>query len=110
MEITVTDAGSPRKPTRRTLTLRLTDDNALYTYFVGAVIDNGKPEAWLYDRSTNRRTVVREGEEFRIADVTGKVDPDHGGCDGRQSGEQSTVWNWARICGAGRRRNGRFVP
>ncbi|MBL8851480.1 MAG: cadherin repeat domain-containing protein [Planctomycetaceae bacterium] len=73
VEITVADSGDPSETDTRTLTMRLTDDNALYTYFVGTVIDKGKPEAWLYDRSTNQRTVVREGEEFRIADVTGKV-------------------------------------
>jgi hypothetical protein len=73
VEITVTDAGQPAESDRRTLTLRLTDDNALYTYFVGSVVHNGVREAWLYDRSTNQRTVVHEGEEFRIADLTGKV-------------------------------------
>jgi hypothetical protein len=73
IEVTVTDGGQPPEKDTRLLTLRLTDDSALYTYFIGAVVQDGQAEAWLYDRSMNRRTVVREGEEFRIADVAGKV-------------------------------------
>ncbi|MEX0585380.1 MAG: Ig domain-containing protein, partial [Pirellulales bacterium] len=73
VEITVTDSGQPPETDRRTLTLQLVDDNALYTYFTGTVAVSGNWEAWLYDRSTNQLTVVRTGDEFRIADVSGKA-------------------------------------
>lgn len=73
VEISVTDGGQPPESDRRTLTLKLADDNALYTYFSGAVAFNGVWEAWLYDRSTGRNTVVRVGEEFQIADVSARV-------------------------------------
>jgi hypothetical protein len=73
LEITVTDGGQPPASDTRTLTLRLADDNALYTYLIGTVVENGVREAWLYDRSANRRTVVREGEQVKVADITGTV-------------------------------------
>lgn len=73
VEVTVGDSGQPAESDTRTLTLRLVDDNALYTYLTGTIRENGNWEAWLYDRSTNGLTVVRSGQEFRIADVAGKA-------------------------------------
>lgn len=73
LEITVADDGQPPATDTKTLTLRLADDNALYTYLIGTVVENGVREAWLYDRSSNRRTVLREGGPVQVADISGTV-------------------------------------
>lgn len=73
VEVTVTDTGLPPATDQRTVTLKLVDDSAQYTYLSGTIASGGAREAWLYDRSTNKLTIVRAGQEFQIADVTGKV-------------------------------------
>lgn len=73
VEVTVTDAGQPAASDTGTITLQLADDSALYTYLVGTVQVNGVPEAWLYDRSSNRRTTVRTGDQVQVADIVGTV-------------------------------------
>lgn len=73
LQVTVTDTGVPPATATQPLTLRLVDDSGLYTYFVGSVGQGGSREAWLYDRSTNRRTVLRKGDTFQIADIAGTV-------------------------------------
>jgi len=47
----------------------LDDDAAQFTYFVGYVARGGEPEAWLYDRTTNRKLVLKEGTPFKFADI-----------------------------------------
>jgi len=73
LEITVTDSGQPPASDTKTITLRLADDNAIYTYLIGTVVENGVREAWLYDRSSNRRTVLLEGGPLQVADISGTV-------------------------------------
>lgn len=73
VEVTITDSGLPPATDRRTVKLQLADDSAQYTYLSGTIASGGAREAWLYDRSTNKLTVVRAGQEFQIADVSGKV-------------------------------------
>jgi hypothetical protein len=49
-------------------------DSAPYTRLVGVTeIDGQPPEAWLYDATSNQRTVLLVGKEFEIAGVKGQV-------------------------------------
>lgn len=73
VEVTVTDGGSPPESDTATLTLRLRDDAALYTYLVGSITQGDKREAWLLDRTTNRRTTLHEGDKVSVADFAGTV-------------------------------------
>ena len=75
MELTVrvTDNGEPPLSASQTVKLTIADDVALYTYLTGIVDVSGRQQAWLRDRTTNRRTVVGVGDEFRFADVAGTV-------------------------------------
>lgn len=74
VEVSVTDDGSPPETDTATLTLDLQDDAAGYTYYVGYIIQGDKSEAWLLDRTTNRRTKLYVGDPIEIADITGTVE------------------------------------
>ncbi len=74
VEVSVTDNGSPPETDTATLTLDLRDDVALYTYYVGYVIQGNRSEAWLLDRTTNRRTRLYVGDKLSVADITGTVE------------------------------------
>ncbi len=74
-EITLraTDGGSPPMSATRSFKVTVRDDVARFTYLVAAVQQDGIWQAWLYDRSQNRRLVVQEGSLFEIADIVGFV-------------------------------------
>jgi len=46
---------------------------AEYVYFVGSVTRNGVPDAFLFDRSSNRQTVLKTGGEFAAGGMQGRV-------------------------------------
>lgn len=49
-------------------------DTAEHVYLVANVAEDDVPEAWLYDRSANKSTVLREGTPFEVAGVKGMVE------------------------------------
>ena len=45
-------------------------DSAPFTKLIGSVeVEGGAPEAWLYDQTSNQRTVITAGKEFEIAGI-----------------------------------------
>ncbi|NOX57026.1 MAG: cadherin repeat domain-containing protein [Planctomycetes bacterium] len=71
--VQVTD-GSPNPMTAsQTVTITVKEDVAQYTYLVGAGRKDELREAWLYDRSNNRRLILHEGETLRYAGVEAAV-------------------------------------
>lgn len=49
-------------------------DSAPFTKLIGSVETEGSPaEAWLYDQSSNQRTVLTAGKDFEVAGVKGSV-------------------------------------
>jgi len=46
-------------------------DSAPHVFLVASVVTNGAPEAWLYDRTSNLRTVLSAGKSFEVAGVKG---------------------------------------
>jgi hypothetical protein len=67
--IVVSDDGIPSQSTTRNVTISVVDNSARYTKFVGYFEINGEREAWLYDRSSNKKMVIREGKPFNIANI-----------------------------------------
>jgi hypothetical protein len=67
--IVVSDDGIPSKSTTNNVTISVVDDAARFTRFVGYIAKNGEPEAWLYDRSSNKNLVIREGTPFELANI-----------------------------------------
>lgn len=75
--VTVTDSDTMPESTSVELTVTLEEDSARFTYLVGTFTRKTgddrasqveEKEAWIFDRATNRRTVVREEDAVKIAD------------------------------------------
>ncbi|HUG91229.1 MAG TPA: putative Ig domain-containing protein, partial [Planctomycetaceae bacterium] len=71
--INVADDGDPQLTASTRLPIDVQFDNAEFTHLDGIVGVNEEREAWLRDRSSNERTIVRAGETFSVADVTAQV-------------------------------------
>ena len=48
-------------------------DAAEHTYLISYFASGDAREVWFYDRSTNERTILSEGNEFQIGDVKGRI-------------------------------------
>ncbi|MDP1796394.1 MAG: putative Ig domain-containing protein [Planctomycetaceae bacterium] len=72
--ITVTDTGTPPLTATANIKITVDDDRAIFTFLVGIVSENGVREAWLFDRSQNKKTVVRTGDKVNIADIQATVE------------------------------------
>jgi hypothetical protein len=75
--ITVTDNGDPPLTSTKAMAVRLEEDAARFTKFVGVVTEDGVQEAWFFDPSVNKNTKLKEGGLFRFADVDGTVESIH---------------------------------
>ena len=65
--IQVRDDGEPAQTTEAQASIDVKDDRALFTYLTGSVAADGKRQAWLYDRSTDKRLILREGGQLNYA-------------------------------------------
>ncbi len=74
LAVTVTDSGDPPMTATRSVNIRVEDDAARFTKFVGVVTEGGVAEAWFFDPSINRSTKLKSGSLFKFADVEGTVD------------------------------------
>jgi hypothetical protein len=73
VNVVVTDDGMPPQTVTTPIKVKVEDDFAAYTFLVGIITVDGKPQGWLYDRSQDKKTVVETGDEISVADVKGKV-------------------------------------
>lgn len=48
-------------------------DTAEHVYLVASLSSGETADAWLYDRTTNERTVLTQGSDFKVAGISGKV-------------------------------------
>ena len=46
-------------------------DSAPYVKLVASIITDGRPEAWLFDQSSNKQIILTEGGSFEVAGVKG---------------------------------------
>ena len=72
--VQVADAGVPPATTSQEITIKIGDDLAQFTVLTGIIVSEGKKEFWLSDKSTNKRLVLREGENLKYADVDAVVE------------------------------------
>lgn len=49
------------------------DDDAEFTFLVASIVQDGEPQAWLYDRANNTRTILKVGSSFTVSDITARV-------------------------------------
>ena len=65
--INVTDTGDPQQTTSQTISVEMQEDRAIYTYLTASIAADDNRQAWLYDRSSNKRVIVQEGDAFQFA-------------------------------------------
>ncbi len=71
--VTVTDGGTPPQTASTTVTIHVLLDTSQFTYLTATLKKDGVPEAWLYDRSTNKRLILHEGDRLNYAGVQAEV-------------------------------------
>ncbi|MFQ5733250.1 MAG: hypothetical protein ACE5KM_15015 [Planctomycetaceae bacterium] len=72
-EIVVTDEGEPAKHDRKEVVIVLRENAERYTKLIAIISDAGRREAWLYDISRKKKTVVFEGSQFQAGGLAGFV-------------------------------------
>ncbi|QDT53222.1 Putative Ig domain protein [Caulifigura coniformis] len=77
VSLTVTDNGDPPLSATKSVNVRVEEDAARFTKFVGVVTEEGVQEAWFFDPSVNRNTKLKLGSLFRFADINGTLDAIH---------------------------------
>lgn len=65
--VQITDDGTPPQTVTIQVAVAVQDNKAPFTFLTGAVAADSDRQAWLYDRSANRRFILREGETFDYA-------------------------------------------
>lgn len=71
--VRVTDSGVPAETAQQVVAVNVFEDTAKTTFFAASVAWGEHPQAWLYDRTKNRRMVLHVGTQFQVADVLGRV-------------------------------------
>ncbi len=72
--VAISDTGTPPQTASANVTIKLEDDQAVFTYLVGIVSENGEQQAWLFDRLLNKKTVFRTGDKLNVSDIQGVVE------------------------------------
>jgi hypothetical protein len=65
--VIVADGGKPQQSIRQKVTITIADNIAEFTYLVASIAADDDRQAWLYDRSQNKRLVLREGKLIEVA-------------------------------------------
>jgi len=69
VKIKVTDSDEFPESVTVTIPVSLEEDSARFTYLTSYIRrDPGGEEVWIFDRATNRTTVLAAGDNFRVAD------------------------------------------
>ncbi|MEW4487718.1 Ig domain-containing protein [Thalassoglobus sp. JC818] len=88
VQVTVTDADPDeehRASTTVTIPISVEEDSARFAYLTASFTrstgeDQVMKEAWIFDRATNTRTTLHEGDQFRISDfdmTVAEIGPDY---------------------------------
>jgi hypothetical protein len=81
LTVTATDTGDPPLTVSKAVVVRVEEDAARYTRFVGTVSEDGVQEAWFFDPSINKKTRLKAGSLFKFADVEGTLEEIHSSGD-----------------------------
>jgi hypothetical protein len=72
-DVVVTDSGSPAESDKKSVTISLTENTQKYVKLIAVITEDGERQAWLYDISTKKKLVVKEGSPFEAAGFSGFV-------------------------------------
>ncbi len=73
ISIVVTDNGTPPLSDSQKIKVTVSDDIAEFTYLIASIVRDNNREAWLFDRSNNKRYVVTEGAKLSISNIDALV-------------------------------------
>jgi hypothetical protein len=73
INVTVTDAGTPAQTAKAEIKVTVQDDKAQYTFMEGIVDEDDVRQAWLRDKSTNTKMVLREGDDLKYAGINAVI-------------------------------------
>ena len=93
VSIVATDSDSPPQSTTFALKLDIHDDAAQFTRLVGTLADGDKKRGFLIDQSTDKKTVLHEGDAFAISDLSGKIKQIGGNHIIMTLGQQDVRWD-----------------
>jgi hypothetical protein len=70
LTVTASDKGDPPLSAKQTVAVKVRENLKPFVFLVASIADEANRYAWLYDRSSNRRLTLREGQSFEAAGVT----------------------------------------
>lgn len=73
VEVTATDNGDPPKNAKKTLSITTAEDAAQFTRLTTIFSVNGDRHARFFDQSVGKTTALRLNDDFKFADIQGKV-------------------------------------
>jgi hypothetical protein len=73
LSVTVTDDGVPPQSATLAIFVDVREDTAKFTELIGIVAIDDQWEAWFYDKSQDRKSVLRVGDQLAAADVSARV-------------------------------------
>jgi len=73
INVTVTDAGEPAQTATAAIKVTVQDDKAQFTFMEGVVTKDSVPEAWLRDKSTNTKWILRKEDPLKYAGFDAKI-------------------------------------
>ncbi|WP_339731133.1 cadherin repeat domain-containing protein [uncultured Gimesia sp.] len=71
--VTVSDSGIPPVSTSKQINVKVTLDDAFFTFLTGSIDIDGKKVAWLRNRATNQKQEVQTGDKINVSEIQAVV-------------------------------------
>ncbi len=71
--VTVSDSGTPPVTSSQQINVKVSLDDAFFTFLTGSIEIDGKKIAWIRNRATNQKREIQEGDTLDVADIHGVV-------------------------------------
>lgn len=73
INVTVSDSGTPPVTSSQQINIKVSLDDAFFTFLTGSIDIDGKKIAWIRNRATNQKREIQEGDTLDVADIHGVV-------------------------------------
>ncbi|QDT93523.1 cadherin repeat domain-containing protein [Gimesia algae] len=71
--VTVSDSGTPPVTSSHLINVKVSLDDAFFTFLTGSIEIDGKKIAWIRNRATNQKREIQVGDTLDVADIHGVV-------------------------------------
>ena len=69
----MSDSGTPPVTSSQQINVKVSLDDAFFTFLTGSIEIDGKKIAWIRNRATNQKREIQEGDTLDVADIHGVV-------------------------------------